>query len=135
MAIITSCSHDDTKDELQSMSEKDIIPVNKMSQILIDIHLAEAAITIKQLQNQDAIYYSKLYYTSILKKHGTNTADIRGSLAYYLEHPATFQIIYSEVMANIAESQSIMISENNQTMNLSGFRMRERLMNAGIDSL
>ncbi|HRS54117.1 MAG TPA: DUF4296 domain-containing protein [Bacteroidales bacterium] len=89
-----------------------IIAPRKMVEILVDVHLAEAALNIKQLNNQDIKYYTYLYYSNIFKKHNIDIFLFKRSLEYYLSHPEYFEDIYNEVMGSLIQMQSFILNKH-----------------------
>lgn len=81
----------------------DLIPQDKMAEILTEIHVAEARVTHLQLRSQDSsvFVYDKLQ-KRIWKENKVDTSLYRKSYTYYTSHPALLTEIYDEVEKNLA---------------------------------
>ncbi|MCT4640020.1 MAG: DUF4296 domain-containing protein [Bacteroidales bacterium] len=87
--IFASCA----KDEV-------VIKKKEFTDILIDLHLADAILDIKSFDfREDDGHWD--YYTSIFKKHNTNKDEFRTSLEYYIGKPEQFDDIYDDVIIRL----------------------------------
>ena len=80
----------------------DLIPQEKMAEILTEIHVAEARVTHLQLRSQDSsiFVYDKLQ-KMIWKKNKVDTSLYRKSYTYYTSHPGLLAEIYDKVEENL----------------------------------
>ncbi len=77
---------------------KDLIPKEKMTLILRDIHLGEQRVSGLGLRSQDsAMVVFQTLERRIYKKYGYDTAAYRRSYFYYASRPEQFQEIYRGV--------------------------------------
>jgi hypothetical protein len=87
--IFASCA----KDEV-------VIKKKEFTDILIDLHLADAILDIKSFDfREDDGHWD--YYTSIFKKHNTNKDEFQTSLEYYIGKPEQFDEIYDDVIIRL----------------------------------
>jgi hypothetical protein len=79
-----------------------ILSQEKMVDVLIDIHIAEAKANRVSLRSYDSIqaYYKKLE-TDVFKKHQVDSAVYRKSFIYYLDHMKQMDEIYSTVIDSL----------------------------------
>lgn len=84
----------------------DIIPENKMADILSDIHIAGARITSMQLRSLDSsvIVYGELQ-RQIWAKHKVDTLLYKESYSFYTSHPGYLTSIYEQVEKKIEEKE------------------------------
>ena len=80
----------------------DLIPQEKMAEILTEIHVAEARVTHLQLRSQDSsiFVYDKLQ-RRIWEKNKVDTSLYRKSYTYYTSHPTLLTEIYNTVEKNL----------------------------------
>lgn len=79
---------------------KNVILPNKMVNILVDMHLADAVLS--SVRNQDTMLMmasSKYYY--IFKKHQIDSAKFTQSLKYYNTQPNQFKEMYNQVVDSL----------------------------------
>jgi len=85
----------------EDMSEKPphLISRDKMVNILVDIHMSDAAYQTRRYTNERFKIYSEsdLYY-SVLKKHQLADSVFETSLIYYSSKPKEFEKIYTRVI-------------------------------------
>lgn len=79
------------------LSQKD------MTDVLFDVHLAEATIKIVN-PRYECIEYQE-YYNSVFEKHGITKADFDRSLEWYAHHPEKLSIIYDSLKVRADEFQ------------------------------
>lgn len=79
-----------------------VLPKNKMVDILVDIHIAEAKANRIQLRSYDSIqaYYKKLE-ADVYKKHQVDSVTYRKSFRYYMDHIKQMDEIYAAVVDSL----------------------------------
>ena len=75
-----------------------IISKDKMVDVLVDIHLAEAAADNHGFTKAEINLMMASKYDSIFQKHEITFDQFKTSYDYYLNHPDEFSDIYSEVV-------------------------------------
>lgn len=75
-----------------------VIPKDKMVDVLVDIHLAEAAADNRGFTKPEINLMMASKYDSIFQKNETTFEQFKFSYDYYMNHPAEFSDIYSEVV-------------------------------------
>jgi hypothetical protein len=73
---------------------------------LSEVHLLEAAINLKNSQNQTQNRKDTLAYSSIFKKYGTNYADFQENFRYYSSNPEELSTIYDGVIILLTRRQA-----------------------------
>ncbi len=93
LLIIPSCRED--------IGEKPsyLISRDRMVNILLDIHLADAVYQTRHFSDEKLMQYSESdFYYSILKKHQIADSVFEKSLIYYSGKPKEFEKIYTRVI-------------------------------------
>ncbi len=87
--VLTSCTNTEVS-----------ISKEKFTDILIDLHLADAILDVKSFDfREDDGHWD--YYTSIFEKHNTDKNAFRTSLEYYISRPELFDDIYDDVIIRL----------------------------------
>ena len=81
----------------------DLIPQDKMIPILIEIHIAEAMIQLKELTDDSIAMYSKAYYDRIFEDHQVSQTQFENSMDYYVDHPELYESIYTKVQEEVKQ--------------------------------
>ena len=79
----------------------DILPKNKMTAILTDIHLNEAMINEQRYKRDSLPEISSTFYCNIFEKHETTADEFQKSLDYYSFHLDELKKVYQEVVAEL----------------------------------
>ncbi|MCB0738235.1 MAG: DUF4296 domain-containing protein [Bacteroidetes bacterium] len=101
MAILSACKEKPS----ELAPPKDILPKDKMIDVLSSIHLAEAEAHLGRIPRgvQDSIAY--LNYTETLKKHDLSVEEFEKSMKWYSETPEVFRPMYDRVIEQIKEKE------------------------------
>jgi len=82
----------------------DILTKEELVPVLVDIHLAQAAAGISQL-NDSMRYSVNDYSASIFKLHHLSREKYDSSLEFYTAHPELLEEIYAEVINELSKKQ------------------------------
>ncbi len=85
---------------------KELIPREKMIQVLADVHITEAAIYYKNGHGDKADGKAPEYYQYIFTKHGITEKQFRESFDYYLHQESMMDKIYEDVITEISRRQA-----------------------------
>lgn len=91
MFLFQSCGHK----ESSSLSKE------KMKEILIDIHFADATLLTQGYHDRKLNNDSLSYYNYIFKKHHINQQQFEDAVKYYAAYPNEYSKIYDEVINEI----------------------------------
>ncbi|HEX8376942.1 MAG TPA: DUF4296 domain-containing protein [Pedobacter sp.] len=83
---------------------KGIIPQEAMINVLTDLHLAGGFAYAKTTDSTK--FDIDIVYKSIYKKHKTDSATVKKSVAYYSRNPEKFDLIYKQVELNLNKLQN-----------------------------
>ena len=72
------------------------ISENKLIEILIDVHTAEAMTETEIQRVRDSMV--PIYYAQIFEKHGVTSKDFDSTMTVYAHNPERFDSVYSKVL-------------------------------------
>ena len=79
----------------QSDMPKEVLPAEKMEDVLYDYHIAQS---LAQQAVTDSIdFYTRLYQTAVFKKHGIQKTDFDRSMQWYERHTDKLKKIYEHL--------------------------------------
>jgi hypothetical protein len=90
--------------EKQVVIPADILPKEKMSQVLTDIHLAQAEVNLHSLPDstkKEPIDFQKIFVKDTISQH-----QYEESLAFYIDHPELLNKVYEEVVNELSKMQT-----------------------------
>jgi myosin heavy subunit len=82
-----------------------VLERDRMIEVLIDLHLAEAAITNQALFGEEALQRASDYYDMIYKKHGITKEEFKASFEYYSRHPQLYKEMYDQLIAEMTRRE------------------------------
>lgn len=94
--IVFSCADKDVKEAVPA----DVLDKNTMAEVMADLSLAEAVISIKTIQNP-AFNTDSLVKFNIFKQHSITQKQFDSSMTYYSAHPNEFKEVYDLVLKKI----------------------------------
>jgi hypothetical protein len=97
MLMAIACSSSDGPEGL--------LEQEKMVDIMIDIHMAEAAIQDLRLEKDSAQRVYTVQEKYIFKKHAVSDTDFLASYNYYIEHPEQLETIYTAIIDTLSLRQ------------------------------
>jgi len=77
----------------------------QMVDLLIDIHLTEAALRIKPAEAQQNDIYTSHYYSAVFKKHKTTKEEFNASMLFYKDDLPALNDIYMQVVDSLSRMQ------------------------------
>lgn len=80
---------------------KPCIDEEKMVEVLVDIHIAQAALV--REPGGDERKNNAVYYENLLAKHGVNEVLFDSAVAWYSKNPDLFEKLYEKVSEKISE--------------------------------
>lgn len=86
---------------------EDVIPPSEMIGLMVDVHLAEAAIHQQQQKGADVPALTLTCYRSVMEKHGLQPGDFTKSMEFYSHHPRLLRQIYEQVVSELSTRQSM----------------------------
>lgn len=72
----------------------DVLSKDKMTMVLADIHLAESAVSSRELSRDTSIYLYRELEKQVFEKHNISKADFLRSYQWYSEHIEEYKDIY-----------------------------------------
>ena len=85
-----------------------LIPADKMADILTEVHMAETRVSRLALSSIDSsnMVYKRLE-RQIIKKFKVDTTAYRLSYIFYSSHPQNMESIYKRVIKNLQDKQKV----------------------------
>ncbi|MCX6225733.1 MAG: DUF4296 domain-containing protein [Bacteroidia bacterium] len=100
LLVLNSCG------EGRSKSKKGILSEEKMVELLVDTHLADAMLLVDNSRLDEKRNKALFYFPSVLEKHGITKAQMDSSVAWYMRNPAGYARIYEQVIKNLEKRQA-----------------------------
>ena len=97
--LLFSCG----QDEGQVAIPSDVLPKEKMAQVITDIHLAEANASLYTLP--DSVSSEKLHFEKIFAKHKITKIQYDKSISFYIDHPELLNEVYEKVLNELSRMQ------------------------------
>ncbi|MFI5221494.1 MAG: DUF4296 domain-containing protein [Bacteroidia bacterium] len=101
LLILFSCSPENSGNKLP----EGILSKEKMTDMLADIHTAEALVRMTPHLGDTNTQTVINYYAFIYKKHGVSEADFKKSFEFYVHQPILFDSIYSDVITKLSDKE------------------------------
>jgi len=80
---------------------QDILPEEKLTEIMIDFYLGEAKLNSYALPYDSAIKLFTPFEESTLKRHGVTDSLLQKTYQYYFDHPKEFERVYEIVIDSL----------------------------------
>ena len=106
LLFFVSCNSATDKSSSNEKLNKD-----KMVEVLMDVHLAEASFTVVDRNKKDAQSEMENEYALIFKKHEVKAEDFFSTFNYYIAHPALLDSVYGELVSRITTLQGQMLKQ------------------------
>lgn len=100
LSLLLSCQTDSTSG--LDVKPADLISESKMVSVLIDIHVAESALSIKNFNRDSSLTLFAYYKEEIFKEHQITEQQFKDSYQYYSTHSEEFDHIYEVVVDSLA---------------------------------
>jgi hypothetical protein len=107
ISFLTACNSPKTPDH--------VIPKDIMIDIIVDIHMTDAMMTITEIRKGIMEEYSNNIYDQILSQHGYSRHDFDTSVYYYSFDINQYDEIYKEVLNVLSERDALIKEEGAKT--------------------
>ena len=85
---------------------KGVLPIDKMTAVMIDIQLIEAGIVVRKYNRTQRKDQITDYYRALYHKHKITKETFDLSLQYYTDHPGQLEEIYESMMEKLSELEA-----------------------------
>ncbi len=99
--LFVSCGHKKEKIPQSNI----ILNKKEMTEVLVDVYIAEAALVATMQDGNTAKAYTNLYYNYIFKKHNITRSTYLSNLHYYSFRLKEMKEIYTDVMIKLISMQ------------------------------
>lgn len=101
LVLFISCKNEEVK------IPKDVFSEEKMINLLVEIHLADAMAANERIKEVNLLNeVKKAYFSSLLEKENISLADFENSLAFYQKNADLFFGVYEKVMVKLTEKEA-----------------------------
>lgn len=83
-----------------------VLSQEKMAEVMVDVHLLEAALNVNALSRDQQIMNSIHPDSDILKKHNVTREKYQESFAFYSQNPLLLTEVYQFVLNNLSKMQA-----------------------------
>ena len=101
VVVLLSCSSNNND------LPNDIIPQDKMVEVVADIELTQALIKLK-FSNKDSLINQSQLFNEVYATYNTSEEQFNKSLAYYSTKPKVLDSIYVKVVTKLSEKEAEM---------------------------
>ena len=98
--LVTAC-----KEKFPSVPA-DIIPLKKMENILMDMHISDAVAETRTMGDINEKKISEQYYLQIYKNYGITKADFLKSYLFYQNNPVLLNKLYDELLSEMSKREA-----------------------------
>lgn len=107
ISFLTACNFSKTPEY--------VIPKDKMIDIIVDIHMTDAMMTIAEVRKGIIKEYSNDFYDQILSQYGYSRQDFDTSVYFYSFNINQYDDIYKEVLNVLSEREALIKEEGAKT--------------------
>lgn len=98
--LLLSCG---TAEQKPVVIPADVLPKEKMAEVITDIHIAEAKAGLEPYQDSA---YAITSFEKIFEQNKITRAQYDSSLVFYIEHPELLDTIYGQVLNELSKMQA-----------------------------
>ena len=117
ISLILSGCYNNQSTEVDIPEEDPPIGFDTMSDILVDMHLAQSSIKQMQVKRVDIEGKAELYHSLIFKKYDVSKEDFELSMEYYNYRSEELKLLYEEVITKLSLMDIEMKSLRKDTVN------------------
>jgi hypothetical protein len=99
---------------IENKPPQNVIPKDKMIDILVDMHLADGMFTIVEIRSEMAKKDSINFYSVIFENHGYTRQDFDTTVYYYSHNINEYNKIYIEVLNRLSEMETSVKKEEQE---------------------
>ena len=97
MTFLLSCSSESELD----VKPADLISEEKMIDVLIDVHITESALSLKNFHRDSSLKLFAYYKQDIFKEHQISEKQFQSSFDYYARHSKEFDHMYEVIIDSL----------------------------------
>ncbi len=95
--------------QFQDQKPTDLIPEDRMIQIMVDIHVADALVEQKYGPTNPNRPLTNALYTRIYKNYAISPDQFRTSYRYYESHPEAMDRMYTQIITELSKKEAILV--------------------------
>lgn len=97
--LAIACSN--SKTEIKDITPPYVLSSEKMSDVLADLHIIDAAINLGYINQSTLIYNKNRLQDSVFLQHKIKRVDFDSSVVWYAKHLQELQLIYDDVTTKL----------------------------------
>ena len=101
--MLLSCGSSEFDSDVKPV---DLLTEQQMIDVLIDLHITESALTLKNFSRDSSLLLFHCYQQEIFKNKKITEAQFQNSYTYYSQHSAEIDKIYEKVIDSLAVKES-----------------------------
>ena len=105
LLLLNACSQEEK-------TPKGILNKSEMKEVMIDIHLADAALNLSNYGPSNYPTDKKGLYETVYLKHKITKKKFEDSFAYYTDHPEVFEKLYADIIEGLSRKQAELAKKN-----------------------
>ncbi|MEK6615340.1 MAG: DUF4296 domain-containing protein [Bacteroidota bacterium] len=102
LVLLFSCG---SSQEKQIVIPSDVLPKEKMAEVIMDIHIAEAEADIIKLSDSSATDLDVSLGQKIFEKNKITKEQYEKSLSFYIDHPELLNEVYEKALNELSKMQ------------------------------
>lgn len=102
ICVLFSCTQ---KSDLDA-KPADLLSEEQMTRVLVDIHITESALSLKNFNRDSSLSLYAGYQKNIFKEHQITEEQFRSSYNYYSKHSGALNSIYEVVIDSIGAKEA-----------------------------
>jgi len=83
-----------------------VIPIGKMENILIDMHISDAVAETKTLGDMNEKKVTQQYYLQIYMNYGITKKDFLKSYSFYQDNPVLLNKLYDDILGEMSKREA-----------------------------
>lgn len=91
-----------TSESPSDVKPTDLVSENKMVDIMIDIHMTESALSLKNFNRDSSLKLFVFYKEDVFKEYGITEKQFKDSYEYYSEHSKEFNAMYARIIDSLS---------------------------------
>lgn len=101
ITFVVACSNSNSEVEIKENVPNYVLSSEKMSDVLVDLHIIDAAINLGYINQSTLIYNKSKLQDSVFSHYKIKRAGFDSSVVWYAKHLQDLRIIYDDVTTKL----------------------------------
>ncbi|HNW97501.1 MAG TPA: DUF4296 domain-containing protein [Bacteroidales bacterium] len=110
ISVFFSCNNkkkEKEEERKKALQNADIMPSDKLADVLTDVYLAEGAMCLKEIHADNPGFYANKYFKYVFDKHNVSSEQFLTSYKYYAADADEMLKIIEMVLNNLTQQQGM----------------------------